>query len=670
MPSGRIIEFRHSGAFDLGVVVGEVGSKYEVLNAKGVALRVHRDDVTSVVGRTDAQTPADVSRALGDVEQAASQLTIDVRELWEATKDDTRGYALDELASWVADGTVAAVATLGALRADSVYFRARHDTFEPRSEDAVASLLNEQHWAAMKHGSRGAFADAVVSALEGGISQLGDPQFHSRMQVLQKYASSNDADPHAEAVELLAEIEHRLGRALPGNGPLKAFELMVELGIWDVHENLAAHRFGLRRGFSSQVIQQANDVAEAPWIPESFREDFRGWWTLTIDGADTRDIDDGFSVRPTLDGGWELAIHIADPSTYFEKDSELDAAARARGTSVYLPDGVVPMFPTALSEGRMSLLVGQDRAAMTTHVIFDEALDVVSWRIVPSVVRVDRRLTYEEADQLLADEESREHVAEILGTLKWLADERLIERTQHGAVQIELPETQVKVNQGVIAIEVRQDSPSNAIVGELMIFCNELVATHLQTRRIPGIFRLQEPPDEPLDVEIQRVPAGPARQFAILKRMKRGDVSVHPGPHFGLGLQAYSQASSPIRRYSDLVIQRQLKAEYRGEPLPYDEAALLGVIADVERASYEASQIEREAREYWIVQWLSHQTTTFEAVVLEAAESRASVLIESIGFRASVRTRRLLSVGARVLVEVERADARGGVLMLRVDVVL
>lgn len=491
-------------------------------------------------------------------------------------------------------------------------------------------------------------------------------------EVLQSYAAADEPDPNDPAVALLDAVETRIGAIIPGKGKLKAFQLMVDLGLWSEHQNLMFLRFGVPVDFSTEVLQAAEECAQKGFRPGPDREDFTSWWTVTIDDADTRDIDDGFSVRPSIDGGWELAIHIADPSAFVKPGDILDLDARARSTTIYAPERVVPMFPPVLSEGLMSLVAGQTRPALTTHIELNEELEITRWRVVPSVVKVNRRMTYDEADALL-EADSHEHAAEILATLKWLADERLIERAGRGAVQIDLPEARVKVafeeQHPQVKLRILKDTPARSMVAELMVWCNELAAQYLRDHQVPAMFRTQDAPDQALDArDVLAIPEGPARQFAILRRMKKGELTSFPNPHYGLGVTCYVQASSPIRRYSDLVIHRQIKAHAAGEPIPYDAQSVFAVMADVERATYEAQQIERETRRYWLIFLLAQlpPQTPVQGTVLEVRDDgKVFVLIEDYALRTVVKPKRSIAPGGQITLEVERADPRKDVLMFR-----
>ena len=205
--------------------------------------------------------------------------------------------------------------------------------------------------------------------------------------------------------------------------------------------------------------------------------------------------------------------------------------------------------------------------------------------------------------------------APALRDLAYLASERYTERLDRGGVHFDLPEVKAIVEGGDegqparVMIELADpNSPARTLVSEMMILAGEQMGRFCAEHAIPVMYRSQRGPDGDLfDDEIASTPEGYARTFAKLKRMKRGSVGVEPAPHYALGLAAYVQATSPIRRYSDLVCQRQVGAFLRGEPYVYDREAIEVMADHAENATRDAASIERDATRYWTLYWLASQ---------------------------------------------------------------
>lgn len=369
-----------------------------------------------------------------------------------------------------------------------------------------------------------------------------------------------------------------------------------------------------------------------------------------------------------------MGIHIADPSARVLMDTPLDDDARQRGTSIYLPTGAIAMFPRALSEEAMSLLAGEVRPAISTMVRLDQDLNVVDVRLVPSSIRVGARLSYDEVEQWLQGSENS-RLGDMLHTLSYIAEERMMRREDAGAVSIDLPEVKMRVNLHADPPEVsveplRTNSPARLLVSEMMILGNEQMARFCHQNNIPTIYRTQEAPDEELlDAETLAIPEGLARNYAMLRKMKRGDITTEPGPHYGLGLRYYVQASSPIRRYSDLVCQRQIKAFLAGEQLPYDAERIVQVLARVDNTAREALRAERETQRYWLTYYLGQRPgQNMEAVVVEhkdEAGQRGAVFLNNCAYKTNCTFKRRIPLGSTIQVVVERADPRKDILVVR-----
>ena len=687
---GSIIEFDDGDDLRVGVVVDTIGKKkLAVLTASGDRMRTVPKDVTAELGTGPADDDSRAQKKLTSLESdiAGRKADVELEMLWEFAREDDEPKSAAFLADLMfAEDDPATVAALRrALREDPTYFKRRRDgLYEPRSDGQVASLKRQREAELERQAERRRILDTIASTLKLPADErrarieaaMGDDDaLRDGIYLLQDFAAhGQDYSRRDEAVELLDDIIAAIDQHLDGHMDQKAFDLMRHLGLWEEHENLALHRFRITAEFPDELVAQAQELSDQPWEPEPWRTDLTHLRALTIDSPSTRDIDDALSCQPTIDGGWELFIHIADPSAYVDRGTALDKEARSRGTSVYLPGQTVPMFPPVLSEDKMSLVAGERRPALTTKVIFDDQLQIVDQEIIASVVEVNHRLSYDEADKLLAGDQSGP-IADLLRNLAFLADECRLRREEEGATSFNLPDIKIEVDRQVDPPQVEvsaveTDTPSRDLVSELMILNNDQVGRFCARNDIPVIYRVQEPPDQPLeDDEILSIPEGPARTFAQIRRMNPGTITTHPSIHFGLGLHTYAQASSPIRRYSDLMCQRQLKAFLNDQPLPYDNEAVLEVLSDVDRAAGNAYSAEKDTQRYWLTYYLKQRgDEPMEAVVVEhydAQASRVSVFLSHCAYRSKCTLRSKVAVGEQVAVVVERANPRFDVLRLR-----
>ncbi len=685
---GSIIEFDDGDEHRLAIVTDTIGSKLAVLTADGDQMRTTPEQVSYRLGRgpaDDAEAARDKLNKLdATVEQRRGD--VDLEMLWEFVGGDSAPMGAEELAEvmFADDSSVTVLGMLRALREHPVYFKSRRDNqFEPRDEKKV-EMLRRQHEVQQQKKKRrrrvlerfGELLGLPQEDRRAGVDEAmsEDDGFRNAVHTLQDFAAQSDDYHRAdEAKQWLDDVMETADQRFGGPMNQKAFELMVALGLWGPHYNLAKHRWGIDETMPPAVVKAAEKLADERWEPEEYRRDMTGWTTVTIDSPSSRDLDDALSCRPTIDGGWELAVHITDPSAFVEIGSRLDREAQKRGTSVYLPRGVVPMFPRRLSEEKMSLLPDRLRPAVTTWVKFNQDLEVEDTEIFASTIRVDRRLSYRQVDQML-ESTGEDRIADLVGRLAYVADECHNRRTEDAGAYFDLPDISIEVDDSSdppeVDVEVIDtDTRARNLVGELMIVNNEMIGRFCARHQIPAIFRTQPQPDQPLvDEEIESIPEGIARTFAQVWRMNPGETSTQPGEHFGLGISNYAQVSSPIRRYTDLVCQRQVKAALIDEPLPYDQDDILEVLAGVQRRIDAASKAQRASERYWIVEHLSRCDEPLEAVVIDHYDdrgSRAAVFLTECAYRSKCTLRSNAPVGERIEVVVERADPRADVLSLR-----
>src|SRR5262249_54157179 len=314
------------------------------------------------------------------------------------------------------------------------------------------------------------------------------------------------------------------------------------------------------------------------------RFDYQNAVTFSIDDEDTREVDDALSV---LHRGAEIivGIHIADVSAFVQKGELLDAEAAHRSSSIYLPSVTVRMFPERLATDLASLNSGSPRPAYTVEVRFDEQGNRLGYRIALTTINVQKRFSYDDADRALDAGDTS------FQTLHRIAQQLHDERAGRGAITFRRPELKIRIKGDEIEIKkINSSSPSRFIVSEMMILANGLSADFASVNALPVIYRTQEARDA---VAVEETPAVEALAFERLRKtFKRSRLSLTPGLHSGLGLSAYTQASSPIRRYADLVTQRQFTAMLKGLAIPHGREELLRILVTAEAAEQEIRTIE------------------------------------------------------------------------------
>lgn len=351
----------------------------------------------------------------------------------------------------------------------------------------------------------------------------------------------------------------------------------------------------LPRDFPKEALQEAGEIKESVTAQmRRGREDLRGLPTVTIDGERARDFDDAISIEKTR-SGYLLWVHIADVGHYVPQGSALDQEAYERGTSVYFPDAVIPMFPEKLSNGICSLNPKEDRLAMTAEMTFNAAGQRVGYKLYDSVIRSDERMTYTAVRQILTDrdEKVRERYAALLPQFEMM--ERLAmqlrkNRLARGSLDFDLPEPEIILDLTGETIDIirSERNVAHQIIEEFMLAANETVAEHMTALEVPFLYRIHDPPtptrifefNELLktfglmlrDLEkprpkslsdiLETVKGRPEERLIhqiLLRSLKQAKYSAENHGHFGLASEEYTHFTSPIRRYPDLVVHRLLK---------------------------------------------------------------------------------------------------------------
>jgi len=410
----------------------------------------------------------------------------------------------------------------------------------------------------------------------------------------------------------------------------------------------------LPTSFPEKVEQEAAGIPAL--IPESEiarREDFRTIFTLTIDPDDAKDFDDALSCRILPNGDFEIFIHIADVSHYVPTGSALDVEARVRGNSIYLVDRVIPMLPEKLSNGICSLQPNVDRLVKTAIVTLDRRGETKSFRFAAGIIHSAKRFTYKEAFAQLR-KPATTPLANHLHALNGMAQVLRRRRFAKGALDLDFPEVKVRVNELGIPthLEKTENDISHQLIEEFMLLANEVVALELKRRNRPGIYRIHENPDPDRlqefraqaksmgfpcgDLtqrgEIQKLlnrvrgqPGESVVKIGLLKSLKRAMYSPKPLGHYGLAKLNYTHFTSPIRRYSDLVVHRVLFSQGRDHAdLNYDGLSRLALhLSNTERAAAEAEQesVKLKKLEYFDRQAHATKRTSFQALIQEVRSS-------------------------------------------------
>ncbi len=659
MEKGTLVEFKLKGAPHLAVADRPEGKKNWVLiDQGGQSHTIHPRQVIYEV-RQATYEPADIAEFVQEAEGYIDPDNLEVA--WELLTELEESATPESLAELLFSDQSPPLcyAAHCLLSADKLFFKQKGDYYEPRPVAQVEELQHKIAREAAKAEETEGFFSRTRAVLAGEAAAW-EKSDRPRLEIVERYALlGEESSQKAAAQETLSALDQ-------DKSPEAAFEFLVAVGIWEQHENLALRRRQIPTQFPEELTAKVEQIlSDLPAEAISDRIDLTHLKLYTIDDESTREIDDGLSCETLSDGRRKLWIHIADPTRWLSPGDVLDTEARRRCTTVYLPTGAIPMFPFELAAGPMSLVQGQVCNALSFGVVLADDGSVAEYSIHPSLVKPTYRLTYEDANEII---ELGVTAEEELLAIADLAKARLAWRKSQGAIDIQLPESSIKVNreQDTIAIKMLTSSVSREVVAEMMILTGEVAARYGQANELSLPFRGQPQPELPSEEELMQLDAGWVRDSAIRACMTRSEMSLNPTRHATLGIDLYCQVTSPIRRYTDLVGHFQIKAHLRGEAPPFTPTEMPEIIASVANAAYEAMIVERQTKKYWAIEYLKRQNEAnpgqfWEAILvrwIRENERLGLIIFDDLGLEFIMRFNRAVAVGERLTISLGYADPR------------
>ena len=476
-------------------------------------------------------------------------------------------------------------ACYSALKAGFDFKEAAPLSFVPRSDDEISALKAKQHEKAHAEEIRAEFLQRLK---QHKLNLPDDAKLMGDVEALALGKSDKSRTMHDAGIKELPERAHKL---------------LLDTGVWPITRNPYPVRWGLS-------MQSASEGLASP--PDEERVTVAGT-AYAIDSAWSADPDDAIAWD-----GEHLWVHIADPASTVLPESSIDKAARARGATLYIPEGASRMLcESSLADYALGLQTPS--RALSFKLSLGENGEVTDCDVLRTLVTVER-LTYERADELKD--------SPALAPLFAIAARNAARRAKAGAVQITLPEVHITVDAATkqVSIAPYTHTLSADVVREAMLLAGEGAARFAFKHALPFPFISQEAPEIPDDV-----PEGLAGQFRLRRCMRKRTVSLTPSQHSGLGLGMYSQVTSPLRRYGDLIGHEQLRAFLCGRPLISKDDMLLRMSAG-DAAAGAARMAERKSNTHWtLVYLLQNPDWTGDAVCVEKQAKQSVFAIPSIG---------------------------------------
>ena len=657
MEQGKLIEFRVQGERRLAVAQRPEGKKdWIVIDAGGQSHKIRPQRIDYTVDGT--YEPSEIDSFLAEVEAYLDPSSLEIA--WEMLIEDNDTATPQQMAELLFSdqSPTTCYAAHYLLSQDKIYFKQKSDHYEPRSASQVAEIKHQLEVQAQKEQEKLEFITHLQQALAGDKIEWSESD-RLRLESIEKVAQET-TNPPKVAQEILQEA----GRKCDPQG---AFQMLVDIGWWSKHENLFLRRSAYPTTFSKKVLDVVQPRLQSDPVESHNRLDLTHLKVCTIDDESTTEIDDGLSVEYLDDDTTKIWIHIADPTCIVDPEDELDLEARRRSTSLYLPTGMVPMFPPELATGPMSLVQGKVCSALSFGVILDEEGGIQEYEIHSSLIKPTYRLTYDDVDEMLQLGVQNEPEISDLAKISYL---RRNWRKLQGSIQIKMPESIIKVKDDEeVTIELIDSSPSRQLVAEMMILAGQIGGRYGSENNLPLPYRGQPQPELPSEEELLSLPAGPTRFCALRSCMPRSEMSMSPIRHACLGLESYVQVTSPIRRYTDLLSHFQIKAHLQGEELPFSREELQEIVYSVSSSSYEATLVERQTNRYWGLEYLRRNSECVWDVLvlrwLREDENLGLILIEDLGMELPHRFDRPVTLGERMEMQVTRADPQRDEVRLR-----
>ncbi len=529
-------------------------------------------------------------------------------------------------------------------------------------DEVAVKLEGRTHRAGAGSGRAGRVIKVITRAVAAFVGTYFEREGDGYVQVdgTSMSAPVYVGDPGAKGARTGDKVAFEMVRypspAREGEGVI--VEVLGPRGQPGVDTLMVLRAFGIPDEFEEGVLEEAREQARRFDEEEVGRRlDLRETLTVTIDPATARDFDDAISLSQDDRGFWRLGVHIADVGHFVRANSVLDRSARKRGTSVYLPDRVVPMLPETISNSLASLQEGRGRYTVSALLEFDREGRRTDKRFARSIIRVDKRFTYEQAFAVMKDQpEAAEvegvtpEIRALLGRMLELAMILRRRRFERGSLELVMPEVEVELDgEGKVSgAHLAMDDESHQVIEEFMLGANEAVAEELTEKNAEFLRRGHADPDptklmqyaefvESLGFavedprsrfELQKIlawsdgrPERHAVHYGLLRSLKQATYTIEPEGHYALASQNYCHFTSPIRRYPDLQVHRQLTTILEGKK-PKGDAEELAVLAEhCTRTERRADAAERELIKIKLLTYLeAHVGELYHAVVTGVEE--------------------------------------------------
>ncbi len=665
MEAGKIVEYIDAQKIICAVVVEAKNQRLRLLTETNREVNLSEKRLVH-----EANQRIDLSKGRTHTVNAIKEISeyrdtlidfIDIPELWDILNTEREWIDLDTMTEFCFPDNPNYDHQAAVVRAffnNRLYFRFNRDSFFPYSPEQVDAKLKQlREEARIEHlvEAGGQWLNQVWRAEDPNVQwDLDDPEKRECVDILKSiYLHENESKHYAVGKYLLK----RAGIGLNDD----IFALLFKLGVFEENENTDLQRFDIPVDFNASVQAQTERIIANPDNSAQAlsagvnRRDLTMLASMTIDGQSTLDFDDAISIEDHGDY-FRLGVHIVDVGHFIKDEDAIDKAALTRASSIYMPDQKIPMLPVSLAEELCSLKAEALRPTISTMIKVSRQGEIIDYEIEPALIRVKHQLTYHDVNQMA---DANKDIIILQAIARHFRDYRLARQ----AIQISLPEVNIWLNEeGEIVISrISRESPARMIVSEIMIMANWLMAQRLVENQMPAVFRSQPEPRERI---IKGEDSSLFENLMQRRALSRFIISAEPGRHVGLGLDCYVTATSPIRKYYDLMTQRQIRA-ILGLEKPLDVEKTNHRIQMLQEPMRMVTLVQRRRNRYWLLKYLENRIGKREkALVLYSRRNNVRIIITEYMLECDLPLdgRMSLDPEDQIYVKIQHANARRDIL--------
>jgi len=530
--------------------------------------------IFAISGRRAKYEPSTASKIVKEIQESIRKIEEEIDDvlLWELSGDETSIEELTELYFGEKIEDERKVALFNKL-SSSKYFKRRGENFFRRTPREIEEIERMEKAEERK----GQLIKKFLEYAKGKVEK--DREIEEVLSLLKQYIIEDGKIPQKSFVESLTQAAGIKNK----NGIIS---LLERLGEWSVEEEPLMDKLGIGKPFRKELIMEGKS-----FIPDDREREEYGE-TIAIDDIETVEVDDSISIEKKKDS-YIIGIHVADLAAFIPQGSGLDKTAFKRTQTVYLPEGRFLMLPEELILENYTLSEERPSRALSLFLEISRDFRILKWWFKRTLIKVKRR-TYEESEKIFQGEYEF-----LLRFFSYRKDERI----KRGAIVVNIPEVEIRVKGEEIEIKRKEfNTPAHLAVQEAMIIYNEKAAELLAKENIPAIYRIQPFEFEERPIIDENDPLFPIK---IIPYLRASHLTTQPQPHLSLGVNLYTQATSPLRRYGDLIIQRQLLRAMGIEKESYTREDLLEIFEYLEERTKLIKELVRARKTFWIMKYLT-----------------------------------------------------------------